>query len=346
MIRFCILLTLLVVGGPVCAQGQDSHPSERDLMVMNELLPGQYDNWNQNYFDGRRKLAEPLRHERQHTQVARVNAPALGEHVYYVVDYRDNDPAKVTRRRVWSLTADPQAGAVRMKIFWIDDANSVRYSAGLTDAALWNNAKPQDFRYAVGCDVYWKKEAGQFAGASNPETCRFQSAGSSGGRGEIFGDYRYTLAPSALWIYDAERDRRGNSLAGHPSGVAYQLQRAREFTCNADIPGVGGGAAIPFERYSDLKLHDKGGVVWFKTREEKPRELGLTLSFVDWPLNNETGAFTRNALVLYVNERIDGQVKNLAYAGTDPKVDRMFINLKWMLVNWYMQWNRDVKPEF
>ena len=76
MIRFCILLTLLVVGGPVCAQGQDSHPSERDLMVMNELLPGQYDNWNQNYFDGRRKLAEPLRHERQHTQVARVNAPA------------------------------------------------------------------------------------------------------------------------------------------------------------------------------------------------------------------------------------------------------------------------------
>lgn len=337
---------LLALPGPAFSQGQDGTPADRDLMVMNELLPGRYDNWNQNYFDGRRKLAESLRHERLHTQVVRVAAPGIGEHVYYAEDYRDNDPAKVVRRRLWSLTSDPQAGAVRMQSYWIDDVAKERFAGGLTDQAVWRSVSPADFRYVAGCDVYWVREAGQFAGASKPTECRFKSAGMLGGKGDVVGEYSYALTPTALWIRDEQRDRRGALLAGHPSGVPYQLQRAREFICNADIPGVGGGAAIPFERYADLKLHDKGGNVWFQTREAKPRELGLTLSFVDWPINNETGAFTRNGLVLYVNERVDGEVKNLAYSGTDPKVERMFINLKWMLVNCYMQWNRDVKPEF
>ena len=59
------------------AQGQDSTPGERHLRVMAELLPGQYDNINQNYFDTRRNLPEADRHVRIHTTIARVQAPAF-----------------------------------------------------------------------------------------------------------------------------------------------------------------------------------------------------------------------------------------------------------------------------
>jgi CpeT/CpcT family (DUF1001) len=326
----------------VWAQGQDGLPAERDLQVIAELLPGRYDNWNQHYFDGRRQRPENQRHARLHTRVQRIEAPTFGPHAFYAEDHLDDDPAKVVRRRVWSFQVDPPSQALRMRTYWLDDRNATRYVAALTDGSVWRDANLADFRVVPGCDVLWRRELGQFVGASQTTECRFQSAG----LGEVLGEYRYVLAPAGIAIHEVQRDRRGRVVAGHASGEPFELQRARLFKCNADIPGVGGGAAIPFERYSGLELHDKGGSVWFETREAVPRELQLSLSSVVWPLNNETGAFTRNSLVLYVNERIDGSVKNLAYSGTEPRVERLFINLKWILVNCYMQFNRDVRPEF
>jgi hypothetical protein len=336
------LFALWASAAGVWAQGQDGIPAERDLQVIAELLPGRFDNWNQNYFDGRRKLPESERHERLHTQVARVAAPALGAHVFYAEDYRDNDPAKIVRRRIWSFAADAAAQAVRMRTYWIDDPQASRFATALTDHAVFRTLGGNELRVVEGCDVFFSRDIGQYSGMSRASDCRFKSAG----LGEIFGEYRYSLAPSGLAIYEVQRDRRGRLVAGHPSGKPYELQRAREFKCNADMPGVGGGAAIPFERYDGLVLHDKGGTAWFKTREAKPREFQLSLSSVVWPINNETGAFTRNSLVLYVNERVDGEIRNWAYSGTEPSVERLFINLKWMLVNCYMQFNRDVRPEF
>ncbi len=46
------------------AQGQDSTPGQRNLLIMAELLPGIYDTANQNYFDTRRVLPEAARRSR------------------------------------------------------------------------------------------------------------------------------------------------------------------------------------------------------------------------------------------------------------------------------------------
>jgi hypothetical protein len=341
-IAFAWLAFACIWHSAVSAQGQDGHPAERDVQVLAELLPGRYDNWNQNYFDGRRKLPETERHERLHTRIVRVTAPAFGAVVFYAEDYRDNEPSKVTRRRVLALAPDIEGGGARLKIYWIDDRIAARFGAALTVRELWSAVRPDELRYVPGCDLWFVREVGQYSGASRATQCLFKSAGI----GEVYGEYRMLIAPSGIEWHELQRDRRGRVIAGHASGVGYDLQRAREFKCNADMPGVGGGAAIPFERYAGLELHDKGGAAWFKTREREPREFQIVLSAVNWPINNETGAFTRNSLVLYVNERVSGEIKNHGYSGTDPKVDRLFINLKWMLVNCYMQFNRDVRPEF
>lgn len=48
MATLCALL--LPIGVPAAfAQGQDSTPGQRNLLIMAEMLPGTYDNINQNY---------------------------------------------------------------------------------------------------------------------------------------------------------------------------------------------------------------------------------------------------------------------------------------------------------
>ena len=76
------------------------------------------------------------------------------------------------------------------------------------------------------------------------------------------------------------------------------------------------------------------------------RKFGLTLRNVRWPMNNEVGAFTRNSLVMYLIEKTDGGVEEIGYSWTEPRAERIGMNLKWLLVNCYMVSNRDVKPFF
>lgn len=126
-----------------------------------------------------------------------------------------------------------------------------------------------------------------------------------------------------------------SSNHGVSSGEPYWLERSRVFHCYADIPGVGGGRDIPFKRYDNISLHDKGGMHWFKTDEAVPRDLGLQLRAVTWHVLNEANDyFNRNSMVLSVLEKLaDGSVKEHAYAFTDPQTERIALNLKWILAN-------------
>ena len=77
------------------AQGQDSHPWERDLQVLTTLIEGGFDNANQSYFDyrGRRET----KHRRLHVDVEGVDLPEIGDHVFVVTGYWDNDSDKTAK---------------------------------------------------------------------------------------------------------------------------------------------------------------------------------------------------------------------------------------------------------
>lgn len=172
------------------------------------------------------------------------------------------------------------------------------------------------------------------AGAWRRETTlRFQrSAGGFTGTGDD--GRRVQVSANELWL-DA-----GN---GDPDW----LERSRLFHCYADIPGVGGGRDIPFERYDDVTLHDKGGEYWFTTRDAQERRLGFSLLAVNWHVLNEAGGnFNRNSLVLYVKEKLaDGSVREHGYAFTEPGAGRIGVNLKWMLVNCALTPRHLARPE-
>ena len=163
------------------------------------------------------------------------------------------------------------------------------------------------------CPVWWIRDAAQFS-----------AEGDAGCDEGINSPAALALGEQQFWWTP-----RGTSES------AVKLHRARQFTCYADIPGVGGGRDIPYTRYDNLSLHDQGAETWFV--DEDGRNLGLRLFNVDWPINNYDGYFTRDSLVIYVIEKLDdGGTKEHGYAFTLPEANRIGINLKWLLASCFM----------
>ena len=163
------------------------------------------------------------------------------------------------------------------------------------------------------CPVWWTRDAAQFSATSDAECAESMDSPDA----LALGEQQFWWTP------------RGASDA------AVKLHRARQFTCYADIPGVGGGRDIPYTRYDNLSLHDQGAETWFADKDG--RNLGLRLFNVDWPINNYDGYFTRDSLVIYVIEKLDdGSTKEHGYAFTLPEANRIGINLKWLLASCFM----------
>ena len=164
------------------------------------------------------------------------------------------------------------------------------------------------------CPVWWSRDAAQFSAHGETECLE----------GMATSPAALALGEQQFWWIP-----RGGSEA------AVKLHRARQFTCYADIPGVGGGRDIPYTRYDNLSLHDQGAETWFVDKDG--RNLGLRLFNVDWPINNYDGYFTRDSLVIYVVEKLDdGSTKEHGYAFTLPEANRIGINLKWLLASCFM----------
>lgn len=334
-----VFIVGLFVSPALIAQGQDSTSGQRNLRIMAELLPGEYDNVNQNYFDKRRNLAEDDRHLRIHTSIHSVQAPAFGDFAFLWVNTTQTDQGEQLSWRIATISADGEDDEVVMQHYFGDgdvdgDEPSVERIADL---------KPENLLRTEGCDYYFKRRASQYRGEQRPNACQFDWEGQA-----VYTANTIELSESDLWFSDHTYvTASGERINGVASGEPYWLERSREFHCYADIPGVGGGRDIPFERYEGFTLHDKGGTYWFTSRDDEQRNIGLILQAVTWQVLNEgDGNFNRNSLVLYAVEKLaDGSVKEHGYAFTEPEAERIGMNMKWMLVNCSITPRDQARPE-
>lgn len=203
---------------------------------------------------------------------------------------------------------------------------------------------PRDLRRTDGCDYYFKRRAKHYRGVQREQACRFEWQGK-----EVYTANTIELSNADLWYVDHKYvAATGERISGVASGEPYWLERAREFHCYADIPGVAGGRDIPFERYDDMLVHDRGGIVFFETHDDPPRHIGITLRRVTWHVNNEdNGNFNRDSLVLYVMEKMpDGTYETHSYAFTEPDAARVGLNMQWMLVNCSIVPRSEAVPTF
>ena len=340
LLALALLQAAALLTPPALAQGQDSTAGERNLRIMAELLPGTYDNANQNYFDGRRKLAADDRHPRMSTTITRVEAPAFGRHVFLWVNRTQGAEGVTTSHRLATLEAGPASDEVTMRQY-------LRMQGEITAAEL-ATLRPQDLRRTEGCDYFFKRRADQFRGVQDTKSCRFEWDSQP-----VYTDNTIEISRSALFFHDHKYvTKTGKRITGVASGEPFWLERARFFHCYIDVPGVGGGVDIPFERFDHILLHDKGGMHWVKSsahpeRGLAAREIGIYLRSVTWHVLNEANDyFNRNSLVLSVMERLpDGSTKEHGYAFTDPDAERIAINMKWMLGNCAITPRDQARPE-
>ena len=317
------------------AQGQDSTAGERSLAIMAELLPGLYDNANQAYFDGRRGLEAADKHVRMQTEITRIDAPNFGAHVFLWANTQGTGENKTTSHRIATLSADGADDEVIMRHYFRME--------GLIEASELATLKPEDLRRTDGCDYIFKRRANHFRGAQADKACQFTWQGQN-----VYTANTIELSRADLWFVDHKYVvETGERITGVASGEPFWLERTRQFHCYVDVPGVGGGRDIPFERYDGITLHDKGDLHWFETRKGEKQTLGIMLQSVTWHVNNEKdGNFNRNSLVLYAMEKMpDGSVKEHGYAFGAPSAERLGMNLKWMLVNCAMVPRDQARPE-
>jgi hypothetical protein len=324
------LATLLVtsLAGQAWAQGEDGTPAERDLLVIAELLPGDYDNYDQPSFERRLGVPEDEHHDRRHWTITRQSLSAFGEHVFLVEEHGGEGGDELRRRSIYALAADNAAGAVRMRTYELE-GDAAPDLESLDPAGL-----------SQGCDVLWRRQAAQFHGATE-DSCRADRP--DGAKAHL--DLQLFLGEAALWVRHRSFDEAGTLLEGNKAGIFHTLDRARAFECYADIPGVAGGRDEPYHRYEDLFVHDQGGQVWFETKEQPARTLGILLNNVDGPINNQKGIFTRDSLVMYVMEKQGEESRTHTYAWTEPRAERIGVNMRWMLVNCFMESNEVARPE-
>lgn len=292
MIRTLLIsfVGVLAASSTALAQGQDSTPGERNLLVLAELMPGIYSSANQALFDARRGLVENERHGREEFRITRTE----GNHAFTLKGTFAG--AEVSYQL--TLVPGPSAQELTAKLATEDGA--------IDD-----------------CELRFRRRAEHFDGTVVGDGCAdLGFAGMQVSRKEV-------------WV----------EVAGKSEPFWYE--RAREFHCYADLPGVSGGRDIPYERYDNIILHDKGATHWFTTRGEEKREIGLTLQAITWHvLNENNGNFNRNSLVLYASERMpDGSTKSHPYTFTEPSAERLGYNLRWMLVNCAITPRDKARPE-
>ena len=287
---------------------------DKDFRTMMQWFPGVYDNQEQVYFEAEQEVDEALRHERIHHVFEPVDLPAFGEHVFYVQQHLNDDPAEIYRQRIYTFQPDYDEGAVRLTIHIPNDV------ASLVDAHLdptkLTGLLPEQTRVLPGCDVFWRRQDNHFVGYMRPNACSYVS--SESGKRIIFND-DLLLTENALWISDRAEDEEGNRVFGHPTGVPHKNRKARRFECW--MTAMQRDGEWTFLR--DLEIYDQGGMVWLETEEQPPEKVGIKMRTVRWPYGNN-----RPSLVLYAYRPDEDRAGSCAWA--DPSAQRIGINLRWM----------------
>ncbi len=305
--------TLAALPAPAPAES----PLDKDFRLLMEMFPGRYDNNNQVMFAEEAGVPEDSRHERLHHLFVPVEAPAFGEHVLFVQQYLNNDPAAVYRVRLYSFAPDYEEGAVRLSIWRPRDQDAIvgAHEEPARVAALSRD----EFVNVPGCDVFWVREAGHFRGYMQPGACVIPSR--QDGRRIVIDD-DLLLTRDEIWISDRARYEDGSYAFGNRAGIPHKNKRVRPFECWVAIAHAAGEGWF-FRR--GVALHDQGGVAEIVTDEAEPRTFYLRMARPIWPTGNN-----QPSTVVYLHgQDADGAMTDsLGYGWGAYDAERVGVNLK------------------
>lgn len=214
---------------PTLAQERASISLEEQLALFLEWFPGRYDNGSQMIEEMLSDVPEQDRNYHRHSIFRRVDLPQFGDVVFYAEQYRDYDPEKIYRQRIYVFTLAPEENAFRLRVHIPNNVEALR--GAYRDLDLLVGLNPDDTTTIVGCDLFWRWDGTQFRGDLKPGACRFQSE--AFGQEVVLEEY-LLLDPDSISFADRGLAVDGTYLFGMRGDRPTVARRVRPFLCTYD----------------------------------------------------------------------------------------------------------------
>ncbi|MEM9303413.1 MAG: chromophore lyase CpcT/CpeT [Pseudomonadota bacterium] len=305
-------MAVLVAGLAVASLARADGHFERFLA----WFPGEYDNHEQVWLD---KQTEGVTvHEHIHHVFLPVDAPKVGEHVFFVRQ-TEGDTGEVYRLRLYRFTEVDDR--IQLDIYRF--ADEAAWDDAHTDPSRFADLEPEALATTPGCEVYWDWTGEYFAGSMTEGACTFISQ-RSGKTITITDDLR--LTESELWIRDEAFDAEGGRVFGHPEGIHHKNRKVRYFTGWASVRPGGMNADPEEEEWLFLPrfmIHTEGQIV--PIIDADGTETGYSVQLAKLTYQG------RNPQPILKIGIIDNETgKTLRYAWANPDAIQIGINLRWM----------------
>jgi hypothetical protein len=183
------------------------------------MLGGSYDNIAQSRASGE--------HAALRLMVMPVQAPGVGDHVFYVQEMAADDARRVLAQRLYVVNGVPGREEAVMTQFEFNEAASWRDAHLKRD--LFRGLLLQDLRQRSGCDVLWVRQKG---GSRKKPVSAFVGVVSGGCRavsratGETLKvEQRMELNADGLAVFEQQRDALGALVSGDMADPWFRFAR-------------------------------------------------------------------------------------------------------------------------
>ncbi len=276
-----IAVAALIAAAPAFATNSpiELKTALKDLMT---ILPGQFDNASQKFFEEENKTPKELAHGSVYRSFTHIEAPDVGQNVLVAtVRYGGKSGSFDNGEfQVWTLSVDAARKAVKMSPRRFKDP--AKYVDKALDAAAFKDLMAADLVPAQGaasCDVYWRKFGNELRGQTEPGAC---SSMSTTMKMQLAWEWEYILNDTEMWINFAGRDATGKIVNGQPDQSHFRLGKARDFECLFGFRPVKGEP----QTSNGPRMHDRGDVYVWETKAPNKHSFYYTLLRGMWPSNS------------------------------------------------------------
>jgi hypothetical protein len=176
----------------------------KDEVFLEQLassLVGSYDNIAQSRSDPE--------HPALRLMIVPVQAPLVGDHVFYVQEMAADDLRRVLAQRLYVLNVIPRKE--QAVLTQLDFNEPLRWRDGQKNRDLFRSLLVQDLRARPGCDLLWQRDGKGFKAALLNDACR----ASSRTTGEtVRVEQRMQLGVETLNLFEQHRDATGVVVYG------------------------------------------------------------------------------------------------------------------------------------
>lgn len=269
-------------------------PSPELKQVLRDVItwvPGAYDSAPQIAFEQANGLPPDGEHDRQYRVFAKIDAPHLGEYVFYSQIRAGGKEGPIIQQVVFLTEVDEENNGVTFNGRRITDPEN--FIDAHEHPEMWATIGP-DPRFGGTCNFYWRRHNGQLKGTLNDGTCTMMSRDNQ----QMTWHTEWVLGPSELWVYDNGYYDDGSLVTGRSDKTHLRLYKAREFECTATESGDNSQSNTTYT------VHDRGGLA--RLPYENADGSPLFLELMRGPTNNSDGRIREiTSLLLYDQDPLD-----------------------------------------